>query len=431
MGARGGGTDGRGPLRHMNILHITSHLGGGVGKAHAALAEATPGARGRAGKIARTYALLEAPKDVSYLERIAAAGGHMVICPNADRLSTLVEAADIVQVEWWNHPRLYGLLATTPLPAMRLALWVHISGLAPPLVPARLVDLADKTLFTSPCSLEAPNLAPLVRARPEAFGVANSGFGFAPPQRPACPVQPLRFGYMGTLDFIKLHPGFFDAIDAVEDDVRVSLWGQHDPLSEVAARAAAMRHPERIRFEGYASDPRAVLSELDVFVYLLTPGHYGTAENVLVEAMSVGATPIVWDNRAETSIVRDGRNGFVVRSIEQCAGLIDWSRRNPRRVARMGSKAIYDMEHSRTAAATLRGFARTYDELLTAPRQRRDFAAALGADSRSWFLSTLRTEDSDPTPASRLLSGMAAKGSLGHFRTCFPEDAGLAALALA
>ncbi len=415
----------------MNILHITTHLGGGVGKAHAALAEAPCGGRGRAGKIARTYALLEAPKDVSYLERIAATGARMVICPDVDQLSALVAAADVVQVEWWNHPRLYGLLATTPLPAMRLALWVHISGLAPPLIPERLVALADKTLFTSPCSLEAPNLAAQVQARPAAFGVANSGFGFAPPPRAACPVGPLRYGYMGTLDFIKLHPGFFDAIDAATHDVRVSLWGQYDPLGEVAARAAAMRHPERVRFEGFAADPCAVLSSLDVFLYLLTPEHYGTAENVLVEAMSVGATPIVWDNRAETSIVRHGRNGFVVHSLAEAAALIDWSAHNPRRVARMGAKGIYDSARTRTAAATVRELARSYGEICKAPRRTRDFATALGPDSRSWFLSTLRTGDAEPAPASRLLSDMTSKGSLGHFRVCFPEDAALAALASA
>lgn len=414
----------------MNILHIAAHLGGGVGKAHAALAETAAAGRGRVRRTRHTYALLEAPRDTAYAERIAMAGGRIVVTPGPGQLAELIETADIVQVEWWNHPRLYALLATLPLPAMRLALWVHISGLAPPLLPTGLVALADQTLFTSACSLAAPNLQPLIAERPEAFEVANSGYGFPAPDRNACPTGQLKYGYLGTLDFIKMHPGVFDVIDAVESDIRVSFFGHLDPTGEVAARAAAMKHPGRVRFEGYAADPQAVLGKLDVFLYLLAPGHYGTAENALVEAMSVGAAPIVWNNPAETGIVRDGRNGLVVDDLATCAALIDWTRRNPRRVAKLGAKGMYDMAQTRTPAVALRTFARTYAALAGQPRRNRDFAAALGRDSRTWFLSTLRAEDGaraqdTRTGDCRLFSDMASKGSLGHFRTCFPDDASL------
>ena len=48
----------------MNILHVTAHLGGGVGKAHAALSAAMPfPAR-------QSYLLLEEPRDRRYVEEI-------------------------------------------------------------------------------------------------------------------------------------------------------------------------------------------------------------------------------------------------------------------------------------------------------------------------------------------------------------------------
>ena len=60
----------------------------------------------------------------------------------------------------------------------------------------------------------------------------------------------------------------------------------------------------------------------DIFFYPLQPDHYGTAENALVEAMSLGLMPVVLDNPAEMAIVRDGETGFVARSIERCTALL-------------------------------------------------------------------------------------------------------------
>ncbi|MFG1478998.1 hypothetical protein V5F53_10075 [Xanthobacter sp. V4C-4] len=408
----------------MNILHVAAHLGGGVGKAHAALAES----RAEAGEPERhIFALIEAPRDLTYVDRIVAAGDEVRVA-TPEQIRELVAAADVVQVEWWNHPRLYDLLARTPLPAMRLVLWTHISGLAPPFLPALLPSRADRTFFTSPCSFAAPNLQAAVAARPDAFAVANSGFGFAPAAARGG-TGPVRCGYLGTLDFIKMHPGVFDVIDAVPGDLRVSFFGQLDPVGEVAARAAAMRHPERVRFEGYASDPQRVLGALDLFLYLLAPGHYGTAENALVEAMSVGAAPLVWANPAETHIVRDGETGFVVDDLSVCAGRLAWALDHPREVGQVGARAADAMARSHTPAATLATFRTAYAAVAARPREPRDFAGALGADARAWFLSTLDPGGGEPPPGARLLAGSSSKGSLGHFRDCFPDDPGLAALA--
>ncbi|MFG1399392.1 glycosyltransferase [Roseixanthobacter pseudopolyaromaticivorans] len=417
----------------MNIFHIAPHLGGGVGKAHAALAEAARGFGGAGGAEVdlHHFALLEPPRDAQFVERVRAAGCTVTLAPEPRELARLVARADIVQVEWWNHPRLYALLASNTLPAMRLALWVHISGLAPPLIPSRLAELADKVLFTSPCSLKAQTLAAAIAARPGAFGVVNSGFGFDAPPRPRQAAPKVRMGYLGTLDFIKMHPSFFDMVDAVTDDIQMSLWGTLDPAGEVAARAAAMRHPERIRLEGYASDPRAVLGALDLFLYPLNPHHYGTGENALVEAMSMGAVPLVWDNPAERTIVSHGRNGFVVGSVEAGAALIDWACSEPQRLLRMGMTGARDMARSHTPEVSVAAFAEHYCDLMRVPPRRRDFAARLGTDARAWFLSSVRTDAAEACVASRRFFGdTAAKGTAGHFRDCFPGDPSLDGLPL-
>ena len=130
----------------MKVLHIAPHLGGGVGKAHATLTEAE---RQSGAPVRRSYVLLEAPRDPTYAERVRAAGCALHVTPEPDRLVALAAEADIVQIEWWNHPRLYGLLAAETLPALRLVLWTHISGLAAPLIPKALAATADHVLFLS------------------------------------------------------------------------------------------------------------------------------------------------------------------------------------------------------------------------------------------------------------------------------------------
>src|ERR1700741_1943962 len=107
----------------MKILHITPHLGGGVGKAHAALAALLPK------DVARTYLLLEEARDLRYAEKIAASGADVIVAERPDQAVELAAAADIVQFEFWNHPRLFECLARAAFPAMRSVFRSHISGL--------------------------------------------------------------------------------------------------------------------------------------------------------------------------------------------------------------------------------------------------------------------------------------------------------------
>ena len=415
----------------MHVTHLAAHLGGGVGKAHAALAEAR---REQGAAERHRFILLEAPQDGRFADQIVAAGGEVIVQPAPDELRSLVAAADILQVEWWSHPRLYECLARTDLPPHRLVLWTHVSGLAPPVIPAALADLADVTAFTSACSFEAANLEPLIAVRPQAFAVVNSGFGFsALPERPSRAEQPLRFGLLGTLDFAKLHPRFFDAIDGAAEDIRVRLFGHCDPGGEVAAAAAAMRHPARVTFEGHTDDPAAVLAGLDVFVHLLAPGHYGTGENALIEAMSLGLCPLVLDNPAERAIVTHQETGIVATSIAEAAGWMDWMAGHPRAVASLGAEAARRVAKTHRPAASLSVFEDIQARAMAAPKRVRDYAGALGETPVAWFeaslggVSTAATGDGAPA-GNALFAGTPAKGSLAHFRRCFPDDAALLAL---
>ena len=293
----------------MRILHIAVHLGGGIGKAHAAIARELP--RG----VEQTFLLLEEPIDRRHANAIASGGGRIIVARDPVLIRALVLKADIVQLEYWGHPLLNDYANFAFVPSVKTVCWCHVSGLYEPALPAFLA--VDRLVLTSEISL--PVVPQAVRNR---SCVINSGFGCAgvrsyarPPRRKPA------IAYLGTLDFKKLHRGIFDAVDALDGDMTpVSLWGHISP--EVAACAAAMRHPERIVQRGHTLDPMSALAEADIFFYPLRRDHYGTAENALVEAMSMGLVPVVLNNPAETKIVAHGKSGFVADTIDECVSYL-------------------------------------------------------------------------------------------------------------
>ena len=406
----------------MHILHVTAHLGGGVGKAHAALTATMPfPAR-------QSFLLLEAPRDRRYADEIAALGRPVDIAVSLEDVATRAAEADIVQIEFWNHPKLFECLARTDFPVMRAVFWSHISGLFRPVIQPGFPQEADRFAFTSPASLDIVSVQALPRERREKLAVIGSAFGFeeAPPSvlpgsaergisghdAPIC--------YLGTVDFVKMHPGFFDVIDALSGNETAAIWGDFEPNGEVVAKASAMRHPDRIRLMGQTPDPRAALSQSRIFFYPLQPDHYGTAENALVEAMSLGLVPVVLANPAKCAIVQQGQSGFIASSIAECAEILEMLLADPDRVAEVGAKARAVAATAFTAHRSARQFVDLWSGLMKEPKRSHDFRSITGATPREWFEATqfLPGEMRDAVADS----GKLSKGTLSHFRSAFPDD---------
>ena len=157
----------------MKVLHVTPHLGGGVGKAHAAISAALPKS------VEQTYLLLEAPQERRYADLIEATGARVVVAADLADVALKARDADIVQFEYWNHPKLYECLARCDFSPMRSVFWSHISGLFKPVIQPALIAAASRFVFTTPASMASPGVAALQAAEPRKVTTINSGLGFA------------------------------------------------------------------------------------------------------------------------------------------------------------------------------------------------------------------------------------------------------------
>jgi hypothetical protein len=366
------------------------------------------------------------PADTLMRARAEAAGANVL--EGAAHLSAL-DAADVVLLHFWNTPELYGFLRCG-LPPIRLAAWVHVAGNSPPQVVTReLVELVDSFAVTASGTAKLPVLAaapPVIPAAPdpERLGhvVRRPHTGF-------------NVGYVGTLDFAKLHPSFAELCARVDvADARFIVCGAGEAAATLAAQV-----DDRVEFRGYVEDVGPVLAELDVFGYPLAPGNYATSDLALQEAMAAGVPPVVLAHGESQALVEHGVTGLVARDEAEYPRAIDFLGANPRERLRLGENARARallrrptdvvaewrplltglLEHPKAArrARPLTGAAAFVESLgTTAP----EFAASL----------TAATEDDALEAEARIAAAppvlvSASGGGILHYRRHYPNDAHL------
>ena len=342
-----------------------------------------------------------------------------------------------MQLEWWHHPVVAGWLCSGIHPEMRLVIWSHVSGLHPPEILPGFVDIPHRFLFTSPCSLERPSLAHrFLRPDPKYDAVFSSG-GFddfpEPPRRTYA--GPTRAGYVGTLNFAKLHPRFLDYIAAVNvPGFTVALVGDPTTAAALQAQAGRLGITDSLEIRGYKSDVIGELARFDIFPYLLNPLHYGTTENALLEAMAMGVVPIVLDNPAERHIVRNGETGLTHYVPSSFAEAVKHLAENPGKLQMLSENASRDIRQRFSLHHTADNLEKHYRSVLPEPKRTIDFRPLFGTEPACWFRSCMGSESwrftDDPksaqspagtTPGPHYLYE-ETKGSVFHYSSTFPGD---------
>lgn len=430
-------------MPQVNILHITAHLGGGVGRA---LSSIVSFEKRRTPLHVHKLILLEDPEKRQFVEVCIGAGVEVLLKPAPEAIAREMAAADVVVLHWWHHPEMAKLLASFPQVPVRLVLWSHVNGCNYPCLPYKFVALPHRVFFTSPFSLENPAWSEAQRARVRAnssvvYGLGELEFSSRPRKRPG---GDFVVGYVGTLSDSKIHPKFAEYCYAVSQKVpavRFVMVGDVSHGNAILRRARAYRIDARMTFTGYSSQILDELAKFDVFGYPLNPKHFGTTENVLLEAMAFGLPVVALNHNAEKYIVREHKKvGLLADSVHHYAESMKYLYDHPGERERIGDNAREYVRGHFTFEKNVELMRAELQKILALPRRKFCFSEVFGAAPRDWFLASLGEDrpvfemSLETKPASgrdeierriRCASPILrekTKSSVSHFAKSFPGD---------
>lgn len=290
----------------MKICHLTPHLGGGVGSVIKSFVEHSVH-RGVANTL---WCLDYCHANFDGLVGVASKKDGIFFHPSATfRSSERLVHCDVFCVHYWNHPLLVKFLSQNKLPKEKLVIWCHNSGLfEPQVLPKYLLDISSKVVFTSSCSYAAHNLQGLISVSPDRFGVVHSTRDL---QKFLCIGENRSYArprtnllYTGTVSASKMHPESAKIFAALSNQgFSIQVVGGPDHMQFANA---VRSHGGEIKVFGEVTDVAPFFQDADLFIYPLRPDHYGTGEQVILEAMAAGLPIIALDNPAERAILEKG-----------------------------------------------------------------------------------------------------------------------------
>lgn len=413
------------------ILHISSHLGGGVGRV-------------------LTNYLKKTNESVEFIHKICCfdtvndqaktfLANESIECKELiehNELLDEIRKCDILVVHWWNHPLLFDFLVRNGIPPCRIAFWAHVSGNeAPHIFSHTLFDYPDYFIFTTPMSY----LIDEVVTYPKTHGIfraiwSTGGLDHVKDiQRQEH--DGFNIGYIGTVDYSKMHQNFIDIcakIDIPEAKFIVCGGGHIDELKvEIAKRGLE----DQFIFTGFVEDINPYLEIFDVFMYPLAPNHYGTCDQALAEAMGVGIVPIVLNNNMENYMVHNMYSGIVATSEEEFVSAVKEMHHNKGFRDRLGAKAQEEAFRRFSIDETIKEWDYVFHKLLEKEKLPRKWSGKYsGKDTKPYqvFIESLgkygEVFDTNDINAIRDLSKKSlswkskSKGTTHQYRSFFSDD---------
>lgn len=295
-----------------NILHLTVHLGGGVGHVVLNYLDKVKYNSKYTHKIASLDYINSSAKnrlndiDIIYKDNLS---------KEYEVLISMISCTDIILIHWWNHPLMYEFLVKYSLPECRVIMWSHISGFyAPANFVKPLFDYSDRFIFTTPVSYDVDLIKELPGNHKNKLGSVWSTGGLEHVKTiKSKEHRNFNVGYLGTVDYSKMHKDFLNMSDSIDiDDIMFIVCGGDDEKN-IKKYSKLKGIEDKFDFLGKVTDIGKYLAIFDVFGYPLSPYHYGTCDQVLAEAMACGVVPVVFDNPMEKYMVKNGKTGIVVK----------------------------------------------------------------------------------------------------------------------
>ncbi len=425
----------------ITVTHITTHLGGGVGKVLSDIAIFDKEYR-------HIIILLEKPRNTKYINICKDKLIDIIVIESINDISSFITNSDVVVLHWWHNPVMARFLSEFPQVSIRMILWSHISGCTYPMLKLEFVKIFQKTLFATKYTFDSPywddsEKEYLKQKADLVYGLGKLEFG---KKLQKIDSDEFVIGYVGTLNYSKLHPEFVDYCKAVSAKIPKAYFvivGNFEDSVELLKDVKASGIKDRFEFTGFVDDVDEQLARFDVFASPLNSYHFGATENAILEPMSKGIPVVCLNQGAEKYLIIDKQTGILVNSIQEYAEAIEYLYNSPEERKRISDNATDYIKNEFSFEKNIDRLHVVILETLKIDKKVFEFKSIFGYKPYEWFLSCLgidreifvdSIESEEPLELSRKKEVLYKiencrpilkekyKSSIHHFADTFKED---------
>lgn len=354
------------------VLHLTPHLSGGLGRV---LLSTLKNAKNSASHFSHEIIVFD-DLPANSIELFKDFCDCIHVSNDYEYIKSRISQADIVQLEWWNHALIYRYLFLLDFPASRIVTCCHVSGFCrPQIINKNVIEFSDIFL-----SVTKATKAHYLFNDAEYAGQYVDKLRFM-----TFPIDVDRFenvhfkkhdgfnvGYVGTVDYSKLHCNFLSMSASTKiPNAKFIVCGEDvDGKIEQEAKRHSI---DVFRFLGFQSDIRAVFEMFDIFAYPLNDRHFGSGEQVILEAMYAGLPVVAFSNPAEKEIIANNETGILVSSEQEYVKAIEYLYHHPEERVRLGQNARRHIQTHYFPSKCFEKLDAVYREMLLAPKKSRAY----------------------------------------------------------
>jgi glycosyltransferase involved in cell wall biosynthesis len=426
------------------VIHILPHMGPGVGKAVSSVSILSKELNSN---YQHEILLLEVPNDRNFIDKCLNANINVHILKDIS-LAQILNAVDIVQIEWWHHPRVFTFLYELAKYDIRLVAWSHISGCNYPNLPANLVKSVNNFIFTTGYSYEnkfwTEEERNFIKENTEVIFGAGEFTSLSDIKLKKQNENSFNIGYIGTLDYRKLNPNFIDYCASLDiPNVKFTLVGNPDKKEILLHEAKGKGIQDKFIFTGFVDNIKKQMEQFDLFIYLLNPEHFGTTDNALLEAMAAGLPIVILNQCGEKYLIKHMESGIIVNDVQDFKKWVQYLYQNEEVRIKIGKKAREVAVKEYSTMNSVLKLEKKYDEVMTQKKRKHDLLSVFGEKPHEWFLSGLGDEREDFLKSMLVIDGVdvenkyeiedsiknsreilkgETKSSIRHFVSYYPED---------
>ena len=358
-----------------SIYHVVPHLGGGVGRVLMNLIHES--CKNKNNEFDHYIICFENANNsaIQWGKRTGIKIWHNIL-PANPQLDFLLSKADIVHIHFWNHPLIYRFFTNQNLPEFRTVIWSHVNGHeAPQKITKNVLDYPDIFVFSTKYSEDILPLKAFDNRRETKrlrTIFVSSGFEHVKDVI-RIPHEGFNIGYIGTVEYCKIHRHFIKICNSVNiPDVKFIVCGGNDH-EQLKYEAKSSKAHNIFEIKGPVKDICSELAVFDLFGYPLAKGHYGTGEQALIEAMSIGVVPVVLDNGPERHIIRHNYTGIVAGTETEYIAALEYLYHHPDQREKLSCNAKQYASEYYDITKTVDAWYEIYCELMTIPKSSHSF----------------------------------------------------------